>query len=64
MISVSEIELEAIVEKYDNAKKTAVAGVSVIIHNQREEVRGICRNFPIFPMHYYAIPKEPDASSK
>ena len=39
MISVSEIELEAIVEKYDNAKKTAVAGVSVIIHNQREEVR-------------------------
>ena len=52
MISVSEIELEAIVEEYDNAKKTAVAGVSVIIHDQREEVSGICRYFPIFLMQF------------
>lgn len=52
MISVSEIELEAIIEEYDNAKKTAVAGVRVIIHNQREEVSGISRNFPIFPLQF------------
>ena len=61
MISVSEIELEAIVEEYDNAKKNSCC------RSQRDHSRskrGSEWYLPVFPYIPYAIPKEPDASSK